>query len=542
VRDYSIPALAEIADSASVADIVFSRAASRPGAIVMRRRSDDGTWRDVTANDFRAEVSALAKGLIAAGIEPGDRVALMSRTRYEWTLADYAILAAGAVTVPVYETSSAEQVEWILGDSGARAAFAETGRHAELIGSVRDRLPGLSSLWQLDGLDELTAGGAQVTDGQLDQRRASRGAADLATIIYTSGTTGRPKGAVATHRNHCTNVLNMRVGAVVSAALANGGEVPAPDPAAPQPGALCTFAMFHIAGINALCGAAYGGGKLVTMYRWDRALARELIRREGLTLASGVPTVMRQLVEDAAADPAPLASLASIGMGAAPIPPELVGRINGTFGQLIAPTNGYGLTETTSAVTTNIGADYLAHPDSVGRLVPTADVLVVDPGSGDPVPDGEIGELWFRGPNVVRGYWNDPVATEAAFTDGWFHSGDLGRVEDGWVYVVDRMKDVVIRGGENIYCAEVEAALFEHPSVADVALVGVPDAVLGEEAVAVVVPGPARCPVRRPPRRCASMWRAGWRRSRCPGTWCSGPIRCPARRPARYSSATCGSP
>jgi long-chain acyl-CoA synthetase len=177
-------------------------------------------------------------------------------------------------------------------------------------------------------------------------------------------------------------------------------------------------------------------------------------------------------------------------MGAAPIPPELIDRIGGTFGSLIAPTNGYGLTETTSAVTTNIGADYLAHPDSVGRLVPGADMRVVDPGSGADVPDGEVGELWFRGPNVVRGYWNDPAATEAAFTDGWFHSGDLGRVQDGWVYVVDRMKDVVIRGGENIYCAEVEAALFEHPSVADVALVGVADGALGEEAVAVIQPRP----------------------------------------------------
>jgi long-chain acyl-CoA synthetase len=228
------------------------------------------------------------------------------------------------------------------------------------------------------------------------------------------------------------------------------------------------------------------------MYRWDRALARELIRRERLTLASGVPTVMRQLVEDAAADPAPLASLASIGMGAAPIPPELIGRIGATFAQLISPTNGYGLTETTSAVTTNIGADYVAHPDSVGRLVPTADVLVVDPGSGAPVPDGEIGELWFRGPNVVRGYWNNPAATGAAFTDGWFHSGDLGRVEDGWVYVVDRMKDVVIRGGENIYCAEVEAALFEHPAVGDVAIVGIPHDRLGEESVAIVHLRPGR--------------------------------------------------
>ena len=444
-------------------------------------------------------VAGLARYLLEEyDLRPGDRVAVSMRNYPEWAPIFYAGMVAGLVVVPLNAWWTAGELRYALEDSGARLVFADAER-AALLAPVLPELGGLP-LVEVRGSEAAAPGARRWADlvAELDPAAGVPEVAvspdDDATILYTSGTTGRPKGAVATHRNHCTNVLNMRVGAVVSAALANGGEVPAPDPAAPQPGTLCTFPMFHIAGINALCGAAYGGGKLVTLYRWDRALARELIRREGLTLASGVPTLMRQLVEDAAADPAPLASLASIGMGAAPIPPELVGRINGTFGQLIAPTNGYGLTETTSAVTTNVGADYLAHPDSVGRLVPTADVLVVDPGSGDPVPDGEIGELWFRGPTVVRGYWNEPPASEAAFTDGWFHSGDLGRVEDGWVYVVDRMKDVVIRGGENIYCAEVEAALFEHPSVADVALIGVPDAVLGEEAVAVVVPRPGTVP------------------------------------------------
>ncbi|MDT7659593.1 MAG: steroid-24-oyl-CoA synthetase, partial [Pseudonocardiales bacterium] len=202
--------------------------------------------------------------------------------------------------------------------------------------------------------------------------------------------------------------------------------------------------------INSLCGTAHAGSKLVTMYRWDRVLARELIRRERLTATGGVPTVMRQLIEDSAADPDSVASLTGIGMGAAPVPPELIARIGAAFAAPVAPANGYGLTETTSAVVTNGGADYLAHPDSVGRCVPGADLRVVDPGTGDDLPDGDIGELWFRGPNVVRGYWNDPAATGAAFTDGWFHTGDLGRVLDGWVYVVDRIKDVVIRGGENI--------------------------------------------------------------------------------------------
>jgi long-chain acyl-CoA synthetase len=210
VREYSIPALAQIADNASMADIVFSRAESQPQAVVMRRRSADGQWRDVTAQAFRDEVAALAKGLIAAGVAPGDRVGLMSATRYEWTLADYAILAAGAVTVPVYETSSAEQVEWILGNSGARAVFAESGPHAELIEGLRDRLAGLGQIWTFDDLEALSAGEAAqaVTDEQVDQRRAARGADDLATIIYTSGTTGQPKGCELTHRNLLADVRN----------------------------------------------------------------------------------------------------------------------------------------------------------------------------------------------------------------------------------------------------------------------------------------------------------------------------------------------
>ncbi len=326
---------------------------------------------------------------------------------------------------------------------------------------------------------------------------------DDSTILYTSGTTGRPKGAIGTHRNHCTNLWNTLLAAFVSAAIAGRGDPPAPDPAAldpaapvpaaldpagPQPGTLCTFPLFHIAGITSIGFTALAGAKLVTQYKWDREEARELIRRERLTGVSGVPTVMRQLIEDAAAHRADFVSLTGIAMGGAPIPPALIGRIDATFGLPVAPANGYGLTETTSAVVANSGSDYRSRPDSVGRCQPGTDVRVVDPASGKDVTDGNVGELWFRGPNIVRGYWNNPEATAAAFTGGWFRSGDLGRVADGWVYVVDRMKDVVIRGGENIYCAEVEAALFEHPAIEDATVLGVPHEQLGEQVVAVVVP------------------------------------------------------
>ena len=220
--EYAIPALIEIPDDAGLADVVFSRAAANPDEVMLRRRAGDG-WHDVTAEQFRGQVSALAKGLIAAGIAAGDRVALMSRTRYEWTLADYAIWAAGAVTVPVYETSSAEQVEWILGDSGARAAIAETDNHAEIISDVRQRLPEFGQLWRIGELDELAASGADVSDDQLRQARAARRAADLATIIYTSGTTGRPKGCELNHRNLLSAARNAVHGALPEVFEVPGG-------------------------------------------------------------------------------------------------------------------------------------------------------------------------------------------------------------------------------------------------------------------------------------------------------------------------------
>lgn len=448
----------------------------------------DDRW---TFGEHYGIVAGLARRLLDGyGLRKGDRVAISMRNYPEWAPIFWATQVAGLLAVPLNAWWSGPELEYALRDSGSRLLFAD----AERVASVRPYLPDLDlvSVVEIRGdgvsgpgverwadvLDEIDTG-AELPDVSIDPE-------DDATITYTSGTTGRPKGAVGSNRNHCTNIWNTVMSSTVGAILANGGEPPPPPgPGDPLPGTLQTFPFFHIAGITLLCVAAASGAKVACMYRWDPAEAAELIARERLTSAAGVPTVMRSMVETLStaggAD-----TLTTISLGGAPIPPDLVRRIDAEFASKVSSGDGYGLTETTSSVVSNAGADYVSHPDSVGRCLPGSDLRVVDPASGRDVPEGEIGELWFRGPTVVRGYWNDPEATAEAFTDGWFHTGDLGSVRDGWVYVVDRLKDVVIRGGENVYCAEVEATMFEHPGVADAAVVGLPHPSLGEEVAAVV--------------------------------------------------------
>jgi long-chain acyl-CoA synthetase len=460
--------------------------------------ADTAAFGDRTFTVFREErrsyadhlrlVAGLAEWMRAEhGLVRGDRIAIAMRNYPEWTPVFWAAQVSGLVVVPLNAWWTGPQLAWALRDSGARLLVADSERLGLLQGQdglppvLRVRAAGPPAAGQQDWADVVAAldpaAGLPDVDVHPD---------DDATILYTSGTTGRPKGAVGSHRNHCTNALNVLLQARASAWLAAGGPPPAPAPDAPQPGTLLAYPLFHIAGLNGMYGAALTGGKLATLHRWDAAEARELFRRERLTTGAGVPTVMSDVAELAIAHPEDMASLTRIGMGGAPIPPGLVRRIAAELGPRVAAANGYGLTETTSAVCANTGPDFAAHPDSVGRPAPGADLRIADPDTGAELPDGEIGELWFRGPNIVRGYWNDAEATAAAFTDGWFRTGDLGLRRDGWVHVVDRMKDVVLRGGENVYSVEVEGALHGHPAVAEAAVVGLPHPTLGEEVAAVV--------------------------------------------------------
>jgi long-chain acyl-CoA synthetase len=437
----------------------------------------------LTYAEVHAKVASLAHYLAAHGIGRGDRVAIGMRNYPEFIISFWACQAIGAVVVALNAWWTTSELAYALEDSSPKALLID-GERLERIAPL---LSGMGDpLIVVARRDGGPAGGVEFAEATAepaaDLPAVEVEPGDLATILYTSGTTGRPKGAVATQRNHVTNMMNtLLAGAVARVML----EVPE-DFVAPQAGVLQTFPFFHIGGMTGLYMGTVMGSKIALMYKWNPQEAVDLIETHGLTSAGGVPIVVRQLLEAASASGKSLDTLMAVGSGGAPVPPDLIRRIETQFAAKASPGNGYGLTETTSAVVVNGGAEYFAYPNSVGRAVPTADVRFVDDAGRD-VPKGEIGELWFRGPNIIQGYWGNPEATEAAFGGGWFRTGDLGYIDpNGMIYVVDRKKDVIIRGGENIYCAEVEAALLAHPLVRDATVIGLPSAEYGEEVAAVL--------------------------------------------------------
>jgi long-chain acyl-CoA synthetase len=497
VREYGIPALVQVPATASLADVVFTRAKTAPGAVLLRQRSTGGRWQDVTAEQFRAEVSALAKGLIAAGVEQGDHVALMSRTRYEWTLIDYAIWAAGAVTVPVYETSSAEQVEWILSDSSASAAFAETGRHEEMISAIRDRLPGLRRVQLIDGLAELTAAGADVPDEQLDQRRTTTTAADLATIIYTSGTTGRPKGCQLTHRNLLANARNAISGGLAEVFSDAGSstllflplahsfariiqvacvEAGVPLGHWPDSGSLVqglaefqpTFLLavprvFEKVYNTAQQQAAASGAKRRIFHAAAQTAIAWSESRDGAAARGGPALALPHALFDRLV----YARLrAAVGgkvryaiSGGAPLGARLGHFFRGAG---LTVLEGYGLTETSAAATVN--GPRRNKIGTIGQPLPGVTVRTAD--------DGEI---LIKGQNVFPGYWHNQAATDEVLdSDGWLHTGDVGSLDDeGFLRVTGRKKELIVTaGGKNVAPAVLEDRLRAHPLVSQCMVVG----------------------------------------------------------------------
>jgi long-chain acyl-CoA synthetase len=427
------------------------------------------------------------------GVVKGDRVAIAMRNYPEWIAAFAAITSVGAVAVPMNAWWQTDELVYALDDSGARVVFADADRLARIAaappGAVTARIVtvrGSESGETPDGygldtvaLEQLLDPSARLPDVDIDPD-------DDATILYTSGTTGHPKGAVSTHRAVLSALM-----AFAARGAVNALRDPAPpDPDAPRPALMLCVPLFHVTGlVPVMLGSFVGGSKLVMTYKWEPNRALELIERERVTNFVGVPTMSWDLLEAETFHQRDTSSLRAVGGGGAPMPPELVRRIEDNFSKG-RPSLGYGMTETNAYGPGNSGDDFLDHPTSTGRVVPVMDVRVTDP-LGIVLPTGETGEIWFRGPMLIRGYWNRPDATAETIVDGWLRTGDIGRIDDdGFVYVSDRAKDMVLRGGENIYCAEVEAAIYEHPAVYEAAVYGIPHERLGEELACHVMVKP----------------------------------------------------
>ena len=434
----------------------------------------------MTYREHFTRVAGLTRELMDTyGIAKGDRVAIAMRNYPEWCIAFFAASCAGAIVVPLNAWWTTSELEFGLRDSGASLVIADQER-MDLLDSVLPEL-GIPALVARP-TKPLPPNSRDIsTVGPADELPAvDIGPDDDATIFYTSGTTGTPKGALGTQRNICGNVISQVYSA--TRGMLRQGYTLADLDAAPETPMVTLMAvpLFHATGCHSvLMGAFERGGTLVLTYKWDPGTALELMEREQVTHFTGVPTMLTQLYTHPDFDKRDLSSLAVIGSGGASAAPALVQRTT--------PGNGYGLTETSSMTTANRGLDYIARPNSVGVPVAICDVEVVDPVSREPLPIGEIGELRIKGANVVKGYWNRPDATAEAIIDGWLYSGDLARMdEENFVYIVDRAKDMIIRGGENVYSAEVEAAIHQHPNVTDCAVIGLEHEVLGEEVGAVV--------------------------------------------------------
>ncbi|MFD7325574.1 AMP-dependent synthetase/ligase [Streptomyces sp. NPDC059875] len=494
MREFSLPALYEVPSDGNLTDLIRRNATQHPDVAVMGRKVA-GVWTDVTAQQFLAEVRGAAKGLIAAGVEPGDRVALLSRTRYEWVLLDFAIWSAGAVTVPVYETSSPEQIQWILGDSGASLVLVESAAHQESVESVRANLPALKGIWQIeaDAVAQLTATGADVSDELLDERMSSAHADDPATIVYTSGTTGRPKGCVLTHRAffaECGNLVErlkplFRTGessvmlflpaAHVFGRMVELAAVMAPIRLGCLPDIknltdeLATFKPTLILGVPRVFEKVYnsarakaqadGKGKI-----FDKAAHTAIAWSRATSTPQGAPLGLKikHKVFDKLVYSKLRAVLGGRGeyaiSGGAPLG-ERLGHFFRGIGFTVL--EGYGLTESCAATAFNpwdrqkIG--------TVGQPLPGSVVRIAD--------DGEV---LLHGEHIFSGYWQNEAATAEALADGWFHTGDIGTLdEDGYLAITGRKKEILVTaGGKNVAPAVIEDRIRAHALVAECMVVG----------------------------------------------------------------------
>ncbi len=448
----------------------------------------------LTFSDAHAAVRSLADRLVEDyGVGPGERVAIAMRNFPEWVLAYWAVISTGAAVVGMNAWWTTNEMDYALGDSVPKVLICDEER-LERVRPVHDALQTRFGLRVVSVRSDgpLPSGGVRWDDlvdpsaAPADLPGVEIGPDDDMCIFYTSGTTGSSKGAQLTHRGSVHNLLHMAFMLEIPKAMAAAAGVPTAE-SARQPCVLAPTPLFHVTANNCLLHpATAAGGAVVLMYRWEPGRALELIEREGVTSVSGVPTMSRELLNHPDWDRRDTGSLQSLGGGGAPIHPDLVEKIGAALPDGV-PSTGYGLTETHGIVTANNGPVYLMKPESCGPIVPTCDAVVRDE-LGRDLPPGSTGVLWIKGPIIIKGYLNKPDATAQAIQDGWFNTGDIARIDaDGFVYIVDRAKDMVLRGGENVYCSEVEAAIYRHPAVAEAAVFAVPDERLGEEVGMAVV-------------------------------------------------------
>ncbi|GAA4214987.1 AMP-dependent synthetase/ligase [Actinocatenispora rupis] len=493
MRELTVPPVVTVADDVNLTDVVWRNAEEYPDTVQFSRLRGS-EWEPVTTRQFRDEVVAVARGLIASGLAPGDRIGLMSKTRYEWTLLDYAIWAAGGVTVPVYETSSSDQVEWILSNSGAVACLVETPDHRALVDDLRDRLTELKQVWTIDddAVGSLVEAGGAVPPEQVDERRRSRGADDVATLIYTSGTTGRPKGCMLTHRNLAADIQNtvpgllslfnersatllflplahsfariIQVGVVQARArMGHTADVKnlLPDLQSFRPTFLLAVPRVFEKVYNGAKQKAHGEGKGAI---FDRAERVAIAYSKGLTAGRiGLGTRIQHAVFDKLVYSKLRAAMGGQCVhaisGGAPLGERLAHFFRGVG---VTVYEGYGMTETSPVIA--VSQEHKFKIGTVGLPIPGSEVRIADDG-----------ELLVKGDHVFAGYWGNDEATAEAFTaDGFFHTGDLAELDDeGFLTITGRKKEIIVTaGGKNVAPAVLEDRVRAHPLVSQCMVVG----------------------------------------------------------------------
>ncbi len=456
----------------------------------------DERW---TYSEAHRQVARFANWLVDNDVRPGDRVAIAMRNYPEWMLAYWASISIGATAVGMNAWWTEPEMAFGLRDATPKILVCDHERLNRLL-PQRAELPDcrivgvrIPEPLPADVIDwaEVCRG----SEGADVMPEVSVDADQDACIFYTSGTTGRPKGAQLTHRGCVNNLLslvfwNMTQSAasrLARSSSSTAGEPEGPEASGGQLSSLVCTPLFHVTANNCIAHSmTLAGGKLIHMYKWDAGEALKLIERERITNFSGVPVMARELLAHPDFDKTDTSSLKALGGGGAQLQPDLVAKIEKTVATA-RPGTGYGMTETCGVITANSADFFVDKPASVGPALPTFETKCID-ADGKTLPIGQTGELCVRGAQVIRGYLNCEEETAESIQDGWLRTGDIARIdEDGFIFIVDRLKDMVLRGGENIYCAEVETALFDHPSVAECAVFGVADDRLGEEVAAAIV-------------------------------------------------------